>query len=142
MRAIATATATGRRMRQRPGLRNLAAAWPCPAAWTCPALIEPPPRSPRRASGRVHAAAWRDELRAVSPCVETALFVFCRGFDGEPGPRSLSSVKKAVGVLRRVWERRGTRYAGPREPPREGRTKPGARPRGAGGGGRPRPEWH
>ena len=35
-----------------------------------------------------------------------------------------SSVKKAVGVLRRVWERRGTRYAGPRERPREGRTKP------------------
>src|SRR4051794_16073945 len=38
--------------------------------------------------------------------------------------RTWSSVKKAVGVLRRVWERRGTRYAGPREPPREGRTKP------------------
>jgi transposase len=37
---------------------------------------------------------------------------------------SKSSVKKAVGALRRVWGRRGTRYAGPREPPREGRTKP------------------
>src|SRR4051812_11262414 len=40
------------------------------------------------------------------------------------GKPNWSSVKKAVGVLRRVWERRGTRYAGPREPPREGRTKP------------------
>src|SRR5215207_84437 len=33
---------------------------------------------------------------------------------------SWSSVKKAAWALRRVW--RGTRYAGPREPPREGRT--------------------
>ena len=37
---------------------------------------------------------------------------------------SWSSVKKAVWALRRVWGRRGTRDAGPREPPREGRTKP------------------
>jgi hypothetical protein len=37
---------------------------------------------------------------------------------------SLSSVKKAVWALKRVWGRRGTRHAGPREPPREGRTKP------------------
>src|SRR4051812_35878968 len=37
---------------------------------------------------------------------------------------SESSVKKAVWALRWVWGWRGTRDAGPREPPREGRTKP------------------
>jgi RNA chaperone Hfq len=43
---------------------------------------------------------------------------YVTGFD------SSSSVKKAAWALRRVWGWRGTRYAGPREPPREGRTKP------------------
>src|SRR3954465_15854812 len=40
-----------------------------------------------------------------------------RSSDPLPGLNSGSSVKKAVWALRRVWGRRGTRYAGPREPP-------------------------
>src|SRR5215204_7114880 len=62
---------------------------------------------------RLSCADW---LRMLMNRIDPDLFSACF--------LSWSSVKKAAWALRRVWGWRGTRYAGLREPPREGRTKP------------------